>query len=81
MVSQINFRSDVSTRIHITNGKSQREHRCRFRRTFVDRIKLSDRLKLCDVADMTKVAACGSVFTGRSGRVGEISGSFLCDAA
>ena len=28
--------------------------------------------KLCDVADVTKVAACGP---GRSGRVGEIGGS------
>ena len=45
---------------------------CRFRRSFVNRIKLSDRLKLCDVADVTKVAACGP---GRSGRVGEIGGS------
>ena len=54
---------------------------CRFRRTFVDRIKLSDRLKLCDVADVTKVAACGTMFTGRSGRVGKLGGSFLCDAA
>ena len=47
----------------------------------MDRIKLSDRLKLCDVADVTKGAACGTVFTGRSGRVEEIGGSFLCDAA
>ena len=34
--------------------------------------------KLCDV---TKVAACGTEFTGMSGRVGEISGSFICHAA
>ena len=27
---------------------------------------------LCDVAYVTKGAACGSVATGRSGRVGEI---------
>ena len=40
--------------------------------------KLCDRIKLCDVS---KVAACGTVLTGRSGRVGEIGGSFLCDAA
>ena len=31
-------------------------------------------LKLCDVSDVTKVAACG---TGRSGRVGEIGGSYI----
>ena len=38
-------------------------------------------LNLCDVANITKVAACGIVFTGRSGWVGKIGGSFLCDAA
>ena len=54
---------------------------CRFRRSFVDRIKSGDRLKLCDVADVTKVAACGIVFTGRLGWVKEIGGSSLCDAA
>ena len=36
---------------------------------------------LCDIADVTKVAACSFVATGRSGWVGEIGGSFLCDAA
>ena len=38
----------------------------------MNRIKLGDHLKLCDVADVTKVAACGSVANGRLGRVGEI---------
>ena len=34
------------------------------------RTELSDRLKLCDAADVTKVAACGTMLSGRSGRVG-----------
>ena len=42
----------------------------------MDRIKLSDCLKLCDAADVTKVAGCGTMFTGRLGWVGEIGGSF-----
>ena len=35
-------------------------------------------LNLCDVTDVNMGAACG---TGRSGRVEEIGGSLLCDAA
>ena len=54
---------------------------CRFRSSFVDRIKLGDRLKLCDVADVTKVAACSTMFMGRLGWVGEIGKSFSYDAA
>ena len=42
--------------------------------TMVTSHNLCDRIKLCDVS---KVAA---VITGRSGWMGEIGGSFLCDA-
>ena len=47
----------------------------------MDRITLGDRLKLCDVPDVSKEAACGTVFPGRSGWVEEIGGLYLCDAA
>ena len=36
---------------------------------------------LCDVPDVSKEAACGTMFPGRSGRVGEIGRFHLCDAA
>ena len=54
---------------------------CQFNRRYVDRITLCDRLKLCDVPDVSKEAACGTMFPGRSGRVGEIGRLHLCDAA
>ena len=43
---------------------------CQFNRRYVDRITLGDRLKLCDVPDVSKEAACGTVLPGRLGRVG-----------
>ena len=47
----------------------------------MNRITLCDRLTYVVNGNVTKVAACGIVFTGRSGWVGKIGGSFLCDAA
>ena len=37
--------------------------------------------KLCDVTDVRKGAACSKIATAKLGWVGEIGGSFLCDAA
>ena len=55
---------------------------CQFNRRYVDRITLGDRLKLCDVPDVNREAACGTVIPGfGSGWVEEIGGLYLCDAA
>ena len=54
---------------------------CQFRRIFFGPHNFVRSLNLCDVADVTKGAACSSVATGRSGRAEEIGGLFLCDAA